>query len=146
MALDRMVVFCFNHYEAIKRAVYEKRLDPGTQKQGGGGHSYISDPTAQKAIRNTAELDVVTINYGSRESQAIRRPESWLRVVERTRAYYGSNIQGQMIVMLYDKKAGWREICRTLKLRRSVYYTLMNDVISIATGIAIGLGLNGGVD
>lgn len=142
MALDRMVVFCFKHYADIKQAVYEKRMDPGTVKQGGGGHSFISDPTAQKAIRNTAELDAVTITFGVQDSQVIRRPESWLKVVERTRTYYGNNLQGKMITLAFEKNANWREICKTLNLRRGLYYTLMNDVVSFATGVALSLGLS----
>jgi len=142
VSLDRMVVFCFKHYNDIKKAIYEKRMDPGTQKQGEGGHSFISDPTAQKAMRNADELDTVTVNYGVRDSQVVRRPESWLKVVERTRLYYGSNIQGRMIAMTYDENVSWREVCKELKMRRATYYTLMNDVVNLATGVALGLGLS----
>lgn len=141
MKLDKTVVFCFRHYGAIKRAVYEKRYDPATEKQGGGGHAFVSDPTANKAMRNAGEIEKVAVPIGGGDSFLLRYPERWLRVVEKTRAHYGNFQQGELIALLYDECMQQQEICPTMKISRATYFNFVNDIVCFASGVAAGLNI-----
>lgn len=140
------IKFCFTHYDDIKREIEAKRLDSCTPKSGGGnGHCRISDPTATKAIRNLLEVDCVCIEYGlrvggNRELFTLHHPEAWLRVVDVTTAHFHGKLQGEIALQL-RKGADYREIIAKLCVGRSVYYILLNDMLSFAEGVAVGKGL-----
>ena len=66
-----------SNQHSIERAVKEARLQPGGHS-GGGGHAFVSDPTAQQAVRLATELKAVTLDDG----WTLRWPERLLKVVK----------------------------------------------------------------
>jgi len=73
----RLVERVLRNQRSIERAVKEARLQPGGHSGGSAGHAFVSDPTAQQAVRLATELRAVTLDDG----WTLRRPEMWLRVV-----------------------------------------------------------------
>lgn len=68
----------------IQRLVDEARQEPysGGHSGGSAGHAFVSDPTANAAIRAADELQSVRLNDGF----VVRRPETWLEVVRQVYA------------------------------------------------------------
>ena len=91
--VKRMIEFCWQHEEDVRRAIAEKRLDNGGVVTGGGGHCRVSDPTAQKAIQNVSDVPCVEVEYGAyvndmRNVMTIKRPLQWLKAAHRTKEHY----------------------------------------------------------
>ena len=59
--VKRMIEFCWQHEEDVRRAIADKRLDNGGVVAGGGGHCRVSDPTAQKAIQRLSMAHMLMI-------------------------------------------------------------------------------------
>lgn len=64
----------------IRLAVIEAKTAQKKDLSGGGGHAFISDPTAGQAARLMTEVKLVTMEDGKK----IYRPEVWLRVINLT--------------------------------------------------------------
>ena len=73
----RLVEKVLRNQRGIERAVKEARLQPGGHSGGCAGHAFVSDPTAQQAVRLATELSVVTLDDG----WTLRMPERWLTIV-----------------------------------------------------------------
>lgn len=74
----RIVEKILRSQQAIELAVAEARAMKGGGHTGGStGHAFVSDPTAQQAVRMVSELAAVTMDDG----WVVRSPEKWLRVV-----------------------------------------------------------------
>ncbi len=74
----RLVEKVLRNQRGIERAVKEARLQPGGHSGGCAGHAFVSDPTAQQAVRLATELKAVTLDDG----WTLRSPERWLKVVK----------------------------------------------------------------
>lgn len=74
----RLVEKILRNQRSIERAVKEARMQSGGHSGGGSGHAYISDPTAQQAVRLATELQAVTLDNG----WTVRLPERWLKIVQ----------------------------------------------------------------
>lgn len=143
-----IIEFCFRYEKEIMHAVYERRHDAGSGKTGGSGsgHCFTSDTTAITAIKNIEELPSVVVEYGAalngkREMFTLRHPERWLKVVSWTKEHYSKNKQGDLIKMKYAESRGRREICDTIGIGTSIYHVMLNDILSFAEGVAIGIGV-----
>lgn len=73
----RLVEKVLRNQHGIERAVKEARLQPGGHSGGCAGHAFVSDPTAQQAVRLATELRAVTLDDG----WTLRSPERWLTIV-----------------------------------------------------------------
>ena len=73
----RLVERVLRNQRSIERAVKEARLQPRGHSGGSAGHAFVSDPTAQQAVRLATELKVVTLDDG----WTLRMPERWLTIV-----------------------------------------------------------------
>ena len=73
----RLVERVLRNQRGIERAVKEARLQPGGHSGGSAGHAFVSDPTAQQAVRLATELKAVTLEDG----WTLRRPEAWVKLV-----------------------------------------------------------------
>ena len=147
------VEFAIEHEEDIKYLVNEAQHDPANQKAGGGGHAFISDPTARQAIRNTEEVRCVMVPYGAaingrRDVKPVKQPQRWLRVTANLRALYASSVQWEIIELKYVGGLDRNTILAKLKekhqldIGRSTYHAMIQDVIRVGVGVATGLGLN----
>lgn len=75
--------------QKIERAIIEARAEQigthGPKTGGSSGHSYISDPTAQTAIRLVMPIKTVVVpNMGS-----VLYPETWIMVINNAYAAQG---------------------------------------------------------
>lgn len=141
----RIIEFCFRHESAIVKAVEEKRLDASVVT-GGGGHSRISDPTAQKAITNLSDVPRVDVEYGAsvngrRNTLTIRRPLQWLKVAHWVKDYYTGRQQGELIRLKYNESCTKEDIVERMHISQATYYVMLADIFAFAAGLAVGLGL-----
>jgi len=144
-----LIEFCFSNYGSIKNAIEEKRLDPGGATITGGngtGHSRISDPTAIKALRNVSELSCVTVFYGAsiqgeRDFIRIRRPETWLKVIDDTKKAFLGKPQLGIALRKYEQHEDWQQTCKELRISRGKYYAMLNDVLHQAELFAVAYGV-----
>lgn len=72
-------------YENLRRAVIDARAERDGKKggmEGGGGHAFVSDPTAAQAIKHFTPLRAVLISDGRGNVEEVYRPEKWLYVID----------------------------------------------------------------
>lgn len=132
----------FYQYPKIKAAVFEARNDAAHAHTGGNGsgHSYVSDPTANVAIRAATPLKAVTITILKNQPEIVRRPEDWLSVVEATYKKYKGDITESVLKCRY---AGENNLttCTDLHISKNVYYCIVREANNYALACACQLGL-----
>jgi hypothetical protein len=64
----------------IRLAVIEAKTAQKKDLTGGGGHAFISDPTAGQAARLMTEVKMIKMEDG----KTVYRPEAWLKVINLT--------------------------------------------------------------
>lgn len=126
----RHIELMFYREREIKRAV---RL---ARENVTGGHAFVSDPTALEGIRLATELKQVTLSDGV----VIKRPERWLRLVS---GVYEAldDISRRVATCKYHRRESWKSTTVELGLDRNTYYTIVNDVRTLAKMAACQLGL-----
>ena len=132
----------FYQYEKIKRAVWEARHDSGANKTGGNGsgHAFISDPTANAAMRESMPLYAVTIEIGKNEVETVKQPEKWLRVIEATYGNYEGGIVGDLLKYRYNGET-YQQTCMDLHISSSTYYQMITEAQQYALACACQVGL-----
>ncbi len=136
--MDHVIEFVLMYHNEIEAAVEDKRNGGNVITGGSCGHSRISDPTANKAVRNASEVASVKIVHGAswcgeRSTKTIRFPERWLRVSKAVRDHHEENDRTRdFFDRRYNKREDWRTTCRELNMSRGVYYAMRTDVIHIA--------------
>ena len=71
--------------DALREATVDARADMEAKRvgmQGGGGHAFVSDPTAATAIKHFTPVRSVLISDGRGNIEEVRRPETWLYVID----------------------------------------------------------------
>lgn len=120
----------------IEIAVKEARLQAGSRtRTGGGGHTYISDPTAQTAVRLATDLAAVTLDDG----WTVRRPEQWLRIV---RYLYSECPSAESKAMRYYYR-GHSALSTSMRFHmdESTVYRIKSEFRHMATELACQYGL-----
>lgn len=72
-------------YDELRKAVIDARAEMDGRKgvmEGGGGHAFVSDPTAAQAIKHFTPLKCVLISDGRGNVEEVYRPEKWLYVID----------------------------------------------------------------
>lgn len=148
MVQEELIEFVLMHVEDIRGAVVCAKIDDKRNGTGGGsGHSRVSDPTANKAIRNILNLPVVYVEYGplvcgKRDGRKMKHPEKWLRVAEQTAKYYLNNPRmAEFYRRRYIVQEDWKRTCKDLGIYKNLYYVMKSDVIRFAALSAVGSGL-----
>lgn len=120
----------------IELAVKEARMQAGSQHStGGGGHTYISDPTAQTAVRLATDLAAVTLDDG----WTVRRPEQWLRIV---RYLYSECPSAESKAMRYYYRGhSALETGMQYFMDESTVYRIKSEFKHMATELACQYGL-----
>jgi hypothetical protein len=132
----------FYQHDKIRQAVFEARNDSGAGKTGGNGsgHAFVSDPTANVAIRKVSPLHAVTIEIGKNEVETIKWPEKWLAVIEATyRRYEGGSVES-LLKRRYDGETH-AQTCMELCISQNVYYCILREVSQFALACACQVGL-----
>ena len=136
--IDNLIEFVLMYQDEIVAAIEDKRNGGNVITGGNSGHSRISDPTANKAIRNASEVASVKIAYGAetwgeRSTKTIRLPERWVLVSKAVREYHEHNERTKdFFDRRYNKHEDWRTTCKELSMSRGVYYAMRTDVIHMA--------------
>lgn len=125
----------FYRAKEIKDAVKSKRLDTGKTKTGGGGHAFVSDPTAMAGIAAATEVKAVILYDGI----VIRHPEKWLQVVDSTYKHLDS-LESEVAKSKYSHD-DYRDTCTRFGIGQSTYYCIINDCRIYAKMAACQLGL-----
>lgn len=123
--------YLYNYYE-IKREVQELKdeIIEGRSydiSEWGGGISYHSDPTANRAIKLT-RLDLV-------------EKEKWLKVIEGTIQHFQGTEKGRLLQKKYFDELGERHICRELHIERTTYYRWREEIVLYTALLATQYGL-----
>lgn len=123
----KRVEYAFYNERAIREAVYEARLESFTPEVRTG--SGLPDPTATSAIKNLSPVTSVTI-----EGAELKRPESWLGVVEKT--YSWCELQGELFHKLAKLKyaSGLKtvRICAELEIVQEKFFRILEKVRNYA--------------
>lgn len=133
----------FYSYDKIKRAVEEVKSDPASNRTGGNnsGHAWVSDPTANVAIRAATPIAVIVIETRKgMESDRIREPEKWLRVVEATYEYFSGRMTADVIRRRFSGES-YGDTCDMLHISKNIYYLHCEEALHYASLCAVGLGL-----
>lgn len=130
-ATTRKVESMFYREKEIRKAVADARLDSGTGGHtGGGGHAWVSDPTAIQGMKMATPLKSVTLWDGA----VVHQPEQWLAVIDAT---YNSMdaLQRKAVRMRYTGES-YTKISDTLHISRNVYYAILDDARKFAVAAA----------
>lgn len=137
----------FWYYNKIKQAVNEIHAEIGYYQGGKGDtassstHSFISDPTANMAIKHSAKVEKVIINSGNINEDVISRPEDWLFVIEQTyRRFPDTGIVGKVLRKRFTNEP-WPTTCIDLNISKDKYYASRDTGIRYARECAIQIGL-----
>lgn len=137
----------FYQYDKIKQAVNEARKDPASCKTGGNGsgHAFVSDPTANVAIKEVTPIKAVVINITKQEQMKIMEPEKWLQVVDYTYEYFCNKKTGKVtydvITRKYRKGEDYREISMSIGIGQTTCFMYVREANQYASLCAVGLGL-----
>lgn len=142
-----MVEKMFYCYKAIKNEVAEVRAEQecfsSHRKDGGGSsnHAYISDPTAQIALRHIEPIRAVTLSVNG-NVETIANPEKWVYVVEQTLQYFQSDsFVYKVLKARFIDNEPMPKTCIKQEITESKYYRLRDEGIIYARECAIQLGL-----
>lgn len=138
----------FYYYHKIKKAVETVRAEQGyyqqVEKTGGGGssHAFVSDPTANLAIRRSNPVAKVIINAENINEEVIANPEKWLVVVEQTFMYFNDEeLVSDVLNRRFLQNEPIIKTCIDLEITDDKYYRLRDTGIAYARECAIQLGL-----
>lgn len=145
MTNDEIIEFVLYHTEAIKKAIEEKRLDPCLPRTIGHG-SKIADITAAAAITNISDVPCVVIGYGPKingrgNTQVVKKPEMWLRLVKYLDEIYKGNLTEEIIKRRYAMGESQQDTCKALGISRDIYFAYRRDWLRTAELYAVGTGL-----
>lgn len=147
--MNSLVDFCLMYEKSIEQAIKEKREDMCCVKTGGAGTSkaYISDPTAQHALRNLSPVGTVYVPHGPRIAgvcnlTALRNPEKWLVVVRKTWEKFAVNHISNRVMILRYRKGYWdiNDIARELGVSKQRVYFVLGNIHNFALDYAKDYG------
>ncbi|WP_432748218.1 hypothetical protein [Pectinatus frisingensis] len=132
----------FYQYEKIKKAVWEARNDSGVGRTGGNstGHAFVSDPTANVAVKEVMPIKTVTIKIGKYDTETVKQPEKWLQVIEATYNHYSEGIVIDLLKHRHSNEP-YQQTCMNLHISSSTYYQMIVEVQQYALACACQVGL-----
>ncbi len=131
----------FYQYEKIKKAVWEARNDSGIGRTGGNstGHAFVSDPTANVAVKEAMPIKSVTIKVCN-DTEIIKQPEKWLQVIEATYAHYAGKSIEKLLQQRY-KGETYNHTCIDLGISPNIYYCMIREANQFSLACACQAGL-----
>ena len=122
----------FFQYEKIRQAIHEAHANalygtPNRDTTGGGGHAFVSDPTAQRGCALADPIGRVEI-----DGETIRRPETWVKIVDTTRGRYHGTQMGEFMARRYFRGEDVVKTCLDMGIDRSTYYNWREDIVTYA--------------
>ncbi len=147
MTNQELIGFILAKEDEIRQAIIEKRADDDAEEEtSGGGGNRISDPTAQRAIRNVSSVNWVKVEYGAafggrRDAYKLRRPEEWLAVIEEVHRHYAGTKTAEIMDLKYRKGMQREEICKVAGISVIAYAQRLAGMLGYALGLATAKGL-----
>lgn len=95
-------------YNELRRAVLDARAEMDGRKgvmEGGGGHAFVSDPTAAQAIKHFTPLRAVLISDGRGNIEEVYKPEKWLYLIGSVYQQMDPDKQAVIKARYWDKKS-----------------------------------------
>lgn len=122
----------------IERAVTEARAEAARSRSGGGasGHVFVSDPTAQQAIKDAEPLRMVTLDDGYR----IYHPEKWLWCLQSTYEEC-QEVERKAMHYFYYLNHSIRETAEHECMDESTAYRIRHEFRHMCTELACQLNL-----
>ena len=121
--------------EKIRLEVESIRNDRHSERVGGGGNAFISDPTATTALANIKPIDHVTI-----DGVVYRQPEEWLKLLAHIKSQC-CDIEREVYNAKYTKKIGVEQALDELHISRTTYFNIVDGI----KGYAVELGCQEGL-
>ena len=123
--------YLYNYHEK-RRNVKLKReaiIEEGRRNidEYGGGISFHSDPTANRAIRLCKD-DIV-------------KEEKWIECIEQTIKKYNGTDKGKLLQKNYFDELGVKQICKELDIGRRTFFTWKNEIVTYMAFQAAQKGL-----
>ena len=129
----KVVDFIFYNEKMIRQAIVEARNDiPQVGKNGSG----VGDPTATQAIRNATPIRFVNIN-GTR----VERPESWLKVIDSTRAWFAMDNEKRIVMHDMYENVNYKATCAVLSIAPTTLHRFRQEIRMHASLCAANLNL-----
>lgn len=136
-ATTRLIDNRLYHYNDIKKAIQDTRLDSGANsKTIIPRHAFISDTTANTAIKNMSELKYVVLNDGT----AVSYPERWVKVIT---ALYDrlDDRERKALELRYNEGQKYSYITYNMHISKNVLYCIINDARSFMLAGACQYGM-----
>lgn len=121
--------------EKIRLEVESIRNDRHSERVGGGGNAFISDPTATTALANIKPIDHVTI-----DGVVYRQPEKWLKLLAHIKSQC-CDIEREVYNAKYIQKKGVEQALDELHISRTTYFNIVDGI----KGYAVELGCQEGL-
>lgn len=148
---ETLIEFALSHINELRDAIVEKKAGASGGHTGGtgSGHAFVSDPTANAAVRMVSPVDTVEVHFGpaicgEREHLVVRYPEKWLKVAVQTKAHFAQE-PDKGIALFYESKYNacdhWSRTCQKLRISRGSYYSYRKDVLYFAALFAVHEGI-----
>lgn len=126
----------FRNQKEIEQAVLEARCGRNTHsREGGAGHTHISDPTAREAIANIMPLTKVELRNG----YVVYEPEKWLQMIHYV--YSEMHENERKIMQLFYSGASAVRVSIECHVYESTVYRIRNECRHMATELACQYGL-----
>lgn len=128
----KKIEYYLYHYHQIRKEIEQEKeiiIQSGGRDltEWGGGISYHSDPTANKAIKLT--------------SPELLEKEKWLKVIEGTIQHFQGTEKGRLLQKKYFDQLGERHICKELHIERTTYYRWREEIVLYTALLAAQYGL-----
>ncbi len=136
-AITRIIAIRLYRYNDIKKAIHDARLDGGSNtKTIIPRHAFVSDTTANTAVKNLSEIKCVTLDDGV----VITHPETWIKVIDW--AYQHMNEQDKnVITMRYNQGYKTNVIAYKMAISQTMVYNINNEAINLIAMCACENGL-----
>lgn len=102
---------------------------------GGGGHAFVSDPTAIVAIKNATPIRSIKLDMGVYE-MTVFHPEAWLAVIAETYRLYDGQLAGKAMRERYEGDKSPDVIWGLMGINKPCYYRWREEFLTDATILA----------
>ena len=131
----------FSRIREIEKAIYLEREEQTKEHYGINGmprSQRLKDPTAQRALKRLEPIQGVYLNDGT----WIEKPEEWLAIYQETCSFFEYSEAKTIIQKRFiERKSIERTLLDIGCLSRKTFFTLQDQIIYFALGVAEGMGI-----
>ena len=131
----------FSRIREIEKAIYLEREEQAKEHYGINGlprSQRLKDPTGQRAIKRMEPILGVYLNDGT----YVEKPEEWITVYQETCNFFEYSEAKQIIQKRFiERKSIERVLLDIGCLSRKTFFTLQDQIIYFALGVAEGMGI-----